>query len=187
MRENARTLAVFYTVEVELARLVGSWIARTPELPEKLTLARVLYEDADHARLLGQRLLELRVPESRLETLRRRTAPIFQARARRRSGRVSLGTVRRREAEAGRGLPSPSGCRPALRGRAERALDRTDPGRGAGPPRRGAGAARRAADGDAGGGRSGPVGSRPRGRRSRQGRLPGTSRRDSFRRFGRRR
>jgi uncharacterized ferritin-like protein (DUF455 family) len=78
VRENARKLSILYTVEVELARLVGSWIARTPELPEKLTLARVLYEDADHARLLGQRLLELRVPESRLETLRRRTAPMFQ-------------------------------------------------------------------------------------------------------------
>lgn len=79
VHENARKLAILYTVEVELARLIGSWIARTPELAEKLTLARVLYEDADHARLLGQRLLELRVPESRLETLRRRTAPILRA------------------------------------------------------------------------------------------------------------
>jgi hypothetical protein len=77
VRENARKLAVLYSVEVELARLVGSWIARTPELPEKLMLARVLHEDADHARLLGERLLELRVPRERLESLRHRSAPIF--------------------------------------------------------------------------------------------------------------
>lgn len=78
VRENARKVAILYTVEVELTRLVGAWIARTPELPEKLSLSRVLYEDADHARLLGQRLLELRVAETRLEALRRRTAPAFK-------------------------------------------------------------------------------------------------------------
>jgi hypothetical protein len=79
VRENARKLSVLYSVEVELARLVGSWIARTPELPEKMTLARVLYEDADHARLLGQRLPELRVPQEQLDLLRQRTAPVFKA------------------------------------------------------------------------------------------------------------
>jgi 1,2-phenylacetyl-CoA epoxidase catalytic subunit len=78
VRENARKVGVLYSVEVELTRLVGAWIARTPELPEKLALARMLYEDADHARLLGQRLLELRVAESRLDSLSRRTAPAFK-------------------------------------------------------------------------------------------------------------
>src|SRR5262249_35699769 len=39
----------------------------------------LLYEDADHARLLGQRLLELRVPQERLDGLRQRTATVFQA------------------------------------------------------------------------------------------------------------
>jgi Protein of unknown function (DUF455) len=79
VRENARKVAILYSVEVELTRLVGAWIARTPELPEKLILARVLYEDADHARLLGQRLLELRVAEARLDSLRRRTVAVFKA------------------------------------------------------------------------------------------------------------
>lgn len=78
VRENARKLGVLYSVECELARVIGSWIARTPELPEKLLLARVLYEDADHARILGQRLLELRVPAARLETLRQRSAPVLR-------------------------------------------------------------------------------------------------------------
>lgn len=79
VRENARKTAILYSVEVELARLVGGWIARTPELPEKLVLARILFEDAEHARVLGQRLLELRVAESQLDDLRRRTAPILKA------------------------------------------------------------------------------------------------------------
>lgn len=79
VRANARGLGVLYTVEVELARLVGGWIPKSPELVEKLSLARVLYEDAEHARDLEQRLLELRVPESRLAELRRRTAPALLA------------------------------------------------------------------------------------------------------------
>jgi Protein of unknown function (DUF455) len=78
VRENARKVAILYSVEVELTRLVGAWIARTPELAEKLILARVLHEDADHARLLGQRLLELRVAEPRLDSLRRRTVAAFK-------------------------------------------------------------------------------------------------------------
>jgi hypothetical protein len=79
VRENARKIAALYTVEVELARLVGGWIPRTPELPEKLMLARILFEDADHARVLGDRLLELRVSKPKLDELRQRTAPIMKS------------------------------------------------------------------------------------------------------------
>lgn len=79
VRENARKTAILYSVEVEIARLVAGWIPRTPELPVKLTLARVLFEDADHARVLGQRLLELRVAEAQVDALRQRTAPILPA------------------------------------------------------------------------------------------------------------
>jgi len=75
VRANARRLGVLYSVEVELARLVGGWIPRIPEHPEKLALGRMLYEDADHARLLEQRLLELMIPADALDDLRRRTAP----------------------------------------------------------------------------------------------------------------
>jgi hypothetical protein len=71
---NARRLGVLYTVEVELARLLGRWIPATPELPEKLTLARLVFEDADHARRIEARLAELRVGDDRLAQLRRRTA-----------------------------------------------------------------------------------------------------------------
>lgn len=75
VRANARRLGVLYSVEVELARLVGGWIPRVPEHPEKLALARMLYDDAEHARKLEQRLLELMVASSELPLLRRRSAP----------------------------------------------------------------------------------------------------------------
>jgi hypothetical protein len=75
VRANARRLGVLYSVEAELARLIGGWISRTPEHAEKLALGKMLYEDADHARKLEQRLLELMVAPSELPPLRRRSAP----------------------------------------------------------------------------------------------------------------
>jgi uncharacterized ferritin-like protein (DUF455 family)/tRNA isopentenyl-2-thiomethyl-A-37 hydroxylase MiaE len=74
VQTNARRLGILYTVEVELARVLGRWIPATPELPEKLTLARLLFEDADHARLIEARLAELRVSDTELSAFRRRTA-----------------------------------------------------------------------------------------------------------------
>ncbi len=77
VRANATRLGVLYTVEVELARLVGGWIARMPELSEKIAFAKVVYEDAEHAALLEARLLELRLAGPEIDLLRRRTAPIL--------------------------------------------------------------------------------------------------------------
>lgn len=77
VRTNSTRLGVLYTLEVELARLLGGWIARMPELSEKIAFAKVVYEDAEHAALLEARLLELRVAEGEVAELRRRTAPIF--------------------------------------------------------------------------------------------------------------
>lgn len=77
VRTNATRLGVLYTLEVELARLLGGWIARMPELSEKIAFAKVVFEDAEHAALLEARLLELRVGEPEVAELRRRTAPIF--------------------------------------------------------------------------------------------------------------
>lgn len=79
VRANARRLGILYTVEVEIARLVGGWIPRIPEHSEKLALGQMLYEDADHARQLEQRLLELMVAPDSLEDLRRRSAPVLVA------------------------------------------------------------------------------------------------------------
>jgi uncharacterized ferritin-like protein (DUF455 family) len=72
---NAKRLGVLYTVAVELARLVGGWIPRTPELPEKLALGLIVFEDAEAAYALESRLRELRVSDEEIDALRRRTAP----------------------------------------------------------------------------------------------------------------
>jgi len=75
---NARRLGFLYSLEVGLSRLVGSWIHRTPELPEKLLLGRVLYEDADHALSLEGRMRELRVPDKAFGAMRQRTCAAFK-------------------------------------------------------------------------------------------------------------
>src|ERR1700739_1601431 len=40
VHENARKLAILYTIEVEVARLIGRWIPTIPNLDEKLLLGR---------------------------------------------------------------------------------------------------------------------------------------------------
>jgi Uncharacterized protein conserved in bacteria len=79
VRENARKLAILYTVEVELSRLAGFWLPKIREIPEKLWLGRMLYEDAEHAIWIEKRLEELRVSPDVIATFRERTAPVFKA------------------------------------------------------------------------------------------------------------
>jgi hypothetical protein len=54
-------------VEERLMRLLGGWIALTPELPAKLLLGRHVWDCAQHADLWGRRLPELRSPAQRSE------------------------------------------------------------------------------------------------------------------------
>jgi uncharacterized ferritin-like protein (DUF455 family) len=75
VRTNGRKLSVLYTVEVECARLVGSWIPRVPEIPVKLFLARMIFEDAEHAHWLERRLAELRISDQEIQTFRSRSCP----------------------------------------------------------------------------------------------------------------
>lgn len=78
VRENARKLSILYTVEVEVARLTGLWLPKIREIPEKLWLGRMLYEDAEHAMWIEKRLEELRVAPGTIATLRQRTASVFK-------------------------------------------------------------------------------------------------------------
>jgi hypothetical protein len=72
--QNARRLAVLHSVCVELTRLTGGWIERTPELPEKLALGFITFEDAEAAADLEGRLRELRASDAEIEANLRRTA-----------------------------------------------------------------------------------------------------------------
>ena len=92
---NAQRLGVLFSVSVELSRLIGGWIPRSPELPEKLALGKLTFEDADAAAALETRLRELRLSEGEVEALRRRTSPALLALERAESGHAFLaGLVR---------------------------------------------------------------------------------------------
>src|SRR5262245_11219488 len=54
-------------VEERLMRLLGGWIALTPEVPVKLLFGRHVWDCAQHADLWGRRLPELRAPAQRSE------------------------------------------------------------------------------------------------------------------------
>lgn len=58
--ESARTVRYYrYAVE-RMMRMLGGWIALTPELSVKLLLGRHVWDNAQHADLWGKRLPELR-------------------------------------------------------------------------------------------------------------------------------
>src|SRR5918998_704694 len=59
---NAQTLAAFRYLERETFRLLGGWMALTPEWDVKLATGKHVWEGAQHAERLGRRLVELRAP-----------------------------------------------------------------------------------------------------------------------------
>jgi hypothetical protein len=60
--ESARTVRHYrYAVE-RMMRILGGWIALTPELSVKLLFGRHVWDNAQHADLWGKRLPELRAP-----------------------------------------------------------------------------------------------------------------------------
>jgi len=60
--DSARLIRHYrYAVE-RMMRILGGWIALTPELSAKLLLGRHVWDIAQHADLLGKRLPELRAP-----------------------------------------------------------------------------------------------------------------------------
>jgi hypothetical protein len=60
VEESARLIRSYrYAVE-RMMRILGGWIALTPELSAKLLLGRHVWDNAQHADLLGRRLPELR-------------------------------------------------------------------------------------------------------------------------------
>ena len=60
--ESARILRNYRFAVERLMRIMGGWIALTPELSAKLLLGRHVWDNAQHADVLGERLPELRSP-----------------------------------------------------------------------------------------------------------------------------
>jgi hypothetical protein len=63
----ARVIRHYRYAEERLMRIMGGWIALTPELPAKLVLGRHVWDCAQHADLWGKRLPELRAQGQRSE------------------------------------------------------------------------------------------------------------------------
>ena len=59
---SARRIREYRWIEERLMRMLGGWIALTPELPIKLLFGRHVWDCAQHADLWGRRLPELRAP-----------------------------------------------------------------------------------------------------------------------------
>jgi hypothetical protein len=64
---SARLVRHYRYAEARLMRVMGGWIALTPELPAKLVLGRHVWDCAQHADAWGRRLPELRSPAQQSE------------------------------------------------------------------------------------------------------------------------
>ena len=64
---SARTIRHYRYAEERMMRILGGWMALTPELPAKLVFGRHVWDCAQHADLLGKRLPELRAPAQQSE------------------------------------------------------------------------------------------------------------------------
>ena len=62
---SARRVSHYRWLEDRFLRILGGWIALTPELPVKLLFGRHVWDCAQHADLWGRRLPELRAPAHR--------------------------------------------------------------------------------------------------------------------------
>src|SRR6478672_9610316 len=67
--ESARRLALFRYVEANTMRVMAGWLAKAPEWEVKIELGRQIWEDAEHANLLAERLPELRLSLNRVPPL----------------------------------------------------------------------------------------------------------------------
>ena len=64
---SAKLIRHYRYVEERMMRLLGGWIALTPEVPVKLLFGRHVWDCAQHADLWGRRLPELRAPAQHSE------------------------------------------------------------------------------------------------------------------------
>jgi hypothetical protein len=64
---SARRIRHYRYAEERLMRMLGGWIALSPELPVKLLFGRHVWDCAQHADLWGRRLPELRAPAQQSE------------------------------------------------------------------------------------------------------------------------
>ena len=64
---SARLIRNYRYVEERMMRMLGGWIALTPQVPVKLLFGRHVWDCAQHADAWGKRLPELRSPAQQSE------------------------------------------------------------------------------------------------------------------------
>ena len=74
VERSAKRIRQYRYVEERLMRMLGGWIALTPEVPAKLVMGRHIWECAQHADAWGKRLPELREPAHQSEPANDRVA-----------------------------------------------------------------------------------------------------------------
>jgi hypothetical protein len=74
---SAKLIRHYRYAEERLMRIMGGWIALTPELPGKLLLGRHVWDCAQHADLWGRRLPELRSTGQQSEPANERVVSFF--------------------------------------------------------------------------------------------------------------
>lgn len=67
VEDSSRLIRNYRYVEERMMRLLGGWIALTPEVPVKLLFGRHVWDCAQHADVWGKRLPELRAPAQQSE------------------------------------------------------------------------------------------------------------------------
>jgi len=77
--ESARTVRHYRYVAERMMRILGGWIALTPELSAKLLFGRHVWDNAQHADLWGKRLPELRAAAQVSEPANPRLAAFMDA------------------------------------------------------------------------------------------------------------
>jgi hypothetical protein len=75
---SARRIRHYRYVEERMMRILGGWIALTPELPAKLLFGRHVWDCAQHADLWGKRLPELRAAAQQSEPANERIVAFME-------------------------------------------------------------------------------------------------------------
>lgn len=75
VEQSARLIRNYRYAAERMTRLLGGWLALTPEVSAKLLMGRHVWDNAQHADLFGRRLPELRAPAQVSEP----SGPVFVA------------------------------------------------------------------------------------------------------------
>src|SRR2546423_12282613 len=78
VKENSQRLANYRYLEIQLMEMIGGWSQTTPDLAFKAAFGYQVYDHAQAATMLGERLYELRSGRDRQEPADADRAPLSE-------------------------------------------------------------------------------------------------------------